>query len=69
MIIIDYNEMDKKLQHFLNNTRLVLQCIVFPVQLEIPFNLDGSSKVKSRMDALVDSLVKYLLGQNSSLVL
>jgi len=34
---------------------------------EIPFTLDGSSKVKSRMEAMVDSLVKHLLGQNSSL--
>ena len=51
------------------NTRLVQHFIVFPVQLEIPFTLDGSAKVKFRMDALVDSLVKHLLGQNSSLVL
>jgi len=33
----------------------------------IPFTLDGSSKVMSRMEAMVDSLVKRLLGQSSSL--
>lgn len=51
------------------NTRLDLHFIVFPAQLEIPFTLVGSSKVQSRMGALLDSLVKHLLEQKSSLVL
>lgn len=53
----------------IDNTSLVPHFIFFPVHLEIPFTLDGSSKVKSRMEAMVDSLVKHLLGQNSSLVI